>query len=274
LISDGMKVREVIAKSIIIKSNLPDTDYVINPYVGCIHSCLYCYARFMKRFTGHREPWGKFIDVKINGPALIPDKTSRYKGKSIYLSSVTDPYNPLEKKYKLTQRILEKLIPLQPDLGIQTKSDLVLRDADLLIQFKNCQAGLTITTLDDDLRKEIEPSTVSVSKRLLALEKLKEAGIETYVFMGPILPFLTNWKEIVLATGKFTDFYMFENLNIVGTVWNSVMKWLGEKHRNLIPQYRRIYFTNSGYWGRVEDDIRKFCTEHKLNFKIYFHHGR
>jgi DNA repair photolyase len=269
-----VKIREIKAKSIITRSNLPGADYVINPYTGCVHSCIYCYARFMKKFTGHREPWGRFIDVKINAADLITEKTSRYEGKSIFMSSVTDLYNPLEKRYRLTLRILERLIPLQPYLGMQTKSDLVLRDIDLLVQFRKCEVGLTITTMDDDLRKEIEPADSPVRKRIKALEELKNAGIDTYVFIGPILPSVTDWEKIILNIRDFTDFYMFENLNIIGTIWNSVKKWLGEKHRDLIPQYRRIYFTKSGYWGKVEDDIRKFCTKQKVNFKIYFHHGR
>jgi DNA repair photolyase len=141
-----MEMREIKAKSILTKSNLPDADYVINPYVGCTHSCIYCYARFMKRFTGHKEEWGKFVDVKINAPELIPEKTLKYKNKFIFLASVTDAYLPLEIKYQLTRKILEKLIPLQPNLGVQTKSDLIIRDIDLLKQFKKCEVGITITT--------------------------------------------------------------------------------------------------------------------------------
>ncbi len=269
-----IKIWEIKAKSIISRSNLPGTDYVINPYTGCIHSCLYCYARFMKRFTGHTEPWGKFVDVKINAPDLIPEGTLKYKGKTIYMSSVTDPYNPLERKYKLTRRILEKLIPLQPDLGIQTKSNLVLRDIDLLRQFRNCQVGLTITTINDTIRKEIEPYTSPVKKRIEALKKLKEAGIETYVFIGPILPFLTDWKEIVLKTKKFADSYMFENLNIAGAVWGCVKNWLASRHRNLLGEYERIYFTKDGYWDKVEEEIKKFCMRQKVDFRIFFHHRK
>lgn len=269
-----IKVREIKVKSIITRSNLPDTDYVINPYTGCIHSCLYCYARFMKRFTGHSEPWGKFIDVKINGPDLIPEGTSKYEGKSIFISSVTDPYNPLERKYKLTRKILKKLIPLEPDLGILTKSDLVLRDMDLLAQFKNCQVGLSMTTMNNTLRREMEPATSSVQKRIDALRKLKEAGISTYVFIGPILPIFTEWKEIVCATKKFAGSYMFENLNITGAVWGCVRSWLASHHSNLLSEYERIYFTKNRYWDNVEKDIEKFCREQKLDFEIYFHHRK
>ena len=104
-----MKIKEIKAKSIIVKSNLPDSDFVINPYTGCGHSCLYCYARFMKRFTNHSEPWGDFVDVKINAPELIPENTEKYRNKTMVIGSVTDSYQPLEKKYKLTRQFLKNL---------------------------------------------------------------------------------------------------------------------------------------------------------------------
>lgn len=269
-----MKIKEIQAVSIITKSNLPEADFVINPYVGCMHQCLYCYARFMKRFTGHAEEWGKFVDVKINAPNLIPAKTAKYKGKSIFLSSVTDAYLPLERKYQLTRKILEKLIPLQPNLGVQTKSDLVLRDIDLLKQFKKCEVGFTITTMDDNLRKEVEPFASSVQNRIKALEKLKAAGIKTYVFIGPILPFLTDWKKIILETKNCSDLYMFENLNVSGGIWDSVKKWLKVKHSDLLKDYESIYFSKSDYWDKIEEEIKQFCKEQKVDYKIYFHHGK
>jgi len=233
---------------------------------------MYCYARFMKGLTEHTEPWGKFIDAKINGPDLIPERISKYTGKTILMSSVTDPYNPLERKYKLTRRILEKLVPLQPDLAMLTKSDLIMRDIDLLVQFKSRSVGITITTMDDTLRKEIEPSASPIQKRIEALHKLKEAGIRNYVLISPILPFFTNWKEIVLETKKFSDSYLFENLNIKGTIWGCVRSWLASRYPDLLCEYGRIYFTKNVYWNNVGEDIKKFCGEQKLNFVIYFHH--
>lgn len=267
-----MQIREIKAKSIIVKSNLPEADYVINPYVGCMHSCIYCYARFMKRFTNHKEPWGKFVDVKINAPDLIPEETDKYKNKSIFLSSVTDPYLPLERKYKLTRKILKKLIFLEPKIGIQTKSDLVLRDIDLLKQFKDCAVGFTITSLDDKLRQEIEPLTSSPEARIIALKKLKKAGISTYVFIGPIMPYLTDWKKIILKTKNYSDLFMFENLNVRGNIWPSVETWLKNKHQELLQKYKEIYFTKNSYWDKVESEIKKFCKEQKIKGEIYFHH--
>jgi DNA repair photolyase len=269
-----MLLREITAKSIISKSNLPDSDFVINPYVGCMHSCVYCYARFMKRFTGHKEEWGSFIDVKTNAAELIPKYTEKFKGKSIFMSSVTDPYFPIERKYQLTRKILENLIPLQPNLGMQTKSDLVLRDIDLLKQFRQCEVGLTITTLDDSIRKEVEPFTSPVHDRIKALEKLKESKIRTYVFIGPIFPSITDWKKIIIETRHCADFYMFENLNVKGTIWESVKRWLQEKHPELIPEYERIYFSKSSYWDDVEQEIRRYCNDSNIAHKIFFHHGK
>ncbi|MFA5047862.1 MAG: radical SAM protein [Patescibacteria group bacterium] len=269
-----LKVKEIKASSIITKSNLPAADFVINPYVGCTHRCLYCYARFMKRFTGHNEPWGEFVDVKINAVDLMPTKPGKYKGKSIFMSSVTDPYLALEKKYQLTRRLLEKLIPLEPTLSIQSKSDLIVRDADLLRQFKNCEAGLTITTLDDKVRKEIEPYASTSQQRIEALKKLKEAGIRTHVFIGPILPGLTDWQGIIRQTKRYASFYMLENLNVSGSVWDSVKRWLKAKHPQLLPEYEKIYFGGSDYWGQKEKKIKEFCRSEKINCRIFFHHQK
>ncbi len=269
-----MKIREIQARAIITKSNLPDAEFVINPYVGCGHSCLYCYARFMKRFTGHMEPWGKFVDVKINAPDLIPGKTEEYKGRSIFLSSVTDPYLPLERKYQLTRKILSKLIGLQPSLGVQTKSKLVVRDIDLLRQFKDCEVGLSISTLDDQVRQEIEPFTSPVSDRIEALEALKAAGIKTYVFIGPILPFLTDWKEIILKTRHCAGTYMFEDLNITGSIWPAVEAWLSARHKDLINKYREVYFSRSSYWDDMQTAIANFCRAQRVSCHLYFHHKR
>ncbi len=130
-----MQIKEITAKSIITKSNLPAADYVINPYTGCTHACIYCYARFMRRFSGHQESWEKFVDIKSNAPALIPEKYQKYQGKEVFISSVTDPYQPVEKKYQLTRAILKKLVPLQPLLTIQSKSALIARDIDIFKEF-------------------------------------------------------------------------------------------------------------------------------------------
>ena len=129
-----MIVNEVTVNDYLTKSNLPSSDYVINPYIGCSHGCKYCYASFMKRFTGHKEEWGSFIDIKKSSKKINLNKISK---KNVFLSSVTDCYNSLEEKYKLTRSILEQLVNSDCYLSISTKSKLILRDVDILKKMKN-----------------------------------------------------------------------------------------------------------------------------------------
>lgn len=267
-----MIVKEIMVKNIISKSNLPAADYVINPYVGCSHGCIYCYARFMKRFTNHEEPWGKFVDIKTNAGELIPDNLEKYRGKSFFISSVTDPYLHYEKEYKLTRKLLLKLADIDAQVDIQSKSDLIVRDIDVLKKFKSCKAGITITTLDDVIRKEVEPYTASVEKRIKALETLSAAGISTYVFIGPIFPYITDWKRITEKTRPFVKEYLFENLNIKGSVWKDIAMWLKQKHPELYNKYYDIYFGRSDYWDIEEQRIAAYCEENGIRGRIYFHH--
>lgn len=267
-----MKIREIKAKSIIVKSGLPEGDFVINPYIGCIHGCRFCYARFMKRFTGHTEPWGEFVDVKINAPDLIPKDTEKYKGKWITIGSVTDPYQALERKYKITRQILEKLIPLKPKLDIMTRSDLVLRDIDLLKKFEHCIVAFSLSTLDNKMRERLEPLAPSVDRRVEALKKLHEAGIKTTLFISPIFPKLTNCRKLVNETKDFVDEYWFENLNLYPSIKGNIYEFLKKNSPELMGEYEKIYAKNSEYWEEEEKMIREFCKTNKLSCRIYFHH--
>jgi len=264
-----MKVREIKAKSIIVKSNLPEGDYVINPYIGCQHSCIYCYARFMKRFTGHEEPWGDFVDVKINAPDLIKKKD--YRNRYITFGSVTDCYQPLEVKYQLTRKILEKLIPMQPHIDILTKSDLVTRDIDLIKQFKDSMVAISFSSTDDKMRKILEPVSAPVDKKIAALKKLHENKIHTVVFISPLLPEITDWKNIINKTKGFVDEYWFENLNLYPSIRYNIYNLLKKIDPKLIEKYNEIYSDNT-YWDRIEKEIRLFCKKNKIKYRIYFHH--
>jgi DNA repair photolyase len=266
-----LKIREIKVKSIITKSGL-DVDYVINPYVGCQHACIYCYARFMKRFTNHHELWGQFLDVKINSAELILKDSKKYKNKSIMISSVTDLYQPAERKYKLMRGILKNLIPLKPDLSILTKSDLIVRDIDLLKQFKKCIAGVSLSLLDDKIRKEVEPFASSIKRRIDTIKRLKQVGIKTFIFISPMFPYLNDWKEIIERTRNFVDEFWFENLNLYPSLRYNIFQWLKNYHPELVKKYQEIYFTKNDYWKNIEKEIKDFSKKNNFNFKIYFHH--
>lgn len=201
-----MKIKEVEAKSILNRSKI--FDYCLNPYTGCEHSCRYCYARlFMRRYSGHSEAWGEFVDVKINAPLLLKKQLERAKRGTVWISSVCDPYQPLEAKYKLTRRCLEELAKKQFPVNIQTKSALVLRDLDILLQFKEKEVGFTIATDDEKVAKLFEPKASPVKERLEALEKIHSKGIETFVFVGPLLPGKPE-RLIELLEGKADKIFL------------------------------------------------------------------
>jgi DNA repair photolyase len=181
-----MILKEICARRIVSKSKV--FDYVLNPYVGCQHGCTYCYARFMKRFTGHKEPWGEFVDVKINAPELLKQEVDRIAAGRVWVSGVYDPYQPLETAYELARKCLEILVQHGCPITVQTKSPLVLRDIDLFKRSDKIEVGLSVTSVDDGVRKLFEPSAPSVKERVEALEELHLAGIRTYAMIAPMLP--------------------------------------------------------------------------------------
>lgn len=181
-----MLITEVYAKSILSKSLV--YPYVINPYTGCQHHCSYCYARFMKRFSGHKEAWGEFVDVKVNAPELLRREILKKRAERVWISGVCDPYQPLEARYQLTRQCLEILAEDNWPVSVQTRSALVTRDMDILVKGKEFEVGLSIPTADDQIRKLFEPDAPPIEARTNALDRLHQAGIKTYVMIAPILP--------------------------------------------------------------------------------------
>jgi DNA repair photolyase len=183
-----MKVREIFAKTILTRTAISGFDYCINPYVGCGHGCHYCYASFMKRFTGHKEPWGEFVDVKVNAPSLLKQQLKRAKPGIVTVSTVTDPYQPLEKRYEITRRCLEALLEKEFPVNLLTRSPLCLRDMDLFKRFPAIEVGFSIGTHDESVKRIFEPHSPSIETRVEALRALHKEKVRTYAFVGPLLP--------------------------------------------------------------------------------------
>ncbi|MCD8070948.1 MAG: radical SAM protein, partial [Akkermansiaceae bacterium] len=196
-----MIIKEINVKTILTKSNLPVSDYSVNPYVGCSHSCKYCYASFMKRFTNHPEQWGTFVDVKHWDTIKNPKK---YAGKELFIGSVTDPYMPLEAEYKRTRTLLEQMQGSGCKISIATKSDLVLRDIDLIKSFPDARVSWSINTLDEEFRSEMDCS-VSIRRKIEAMRKFHEAGVRTTCFISPIFPYITDVQCIILKTKDYCN---------------------------------------------------------------------
>jgi len=203
-----MIVEEVYAKTILSHSKV--FDYTINPYIGCEHGCTYCYARFMKRFTNHKEGWGSFVDVKVNATTLLEREIRKKRPGKVWISGVCDPYQPLEKKYELTKKCLGILSKHRWPVTIQTKSPLVLRDVDLLREFNDVEVGFTITTADEDIRKIFEPNSPSIRQRIETLEKLHHAGVTTFAMIAPLLP---KPEGLVTQLGGKVDYVLIDRMN-------------------------------------------------------------
>jgi len=180
-----------------VKSGI--SDYAVNCYVGCAHACVYCYARFMARFGGHEgERWGSFVDAKVNAPEALARGLDRARPGRVMLSSVCDGWQPLEERYRLSRRCLELLVRYAFPIGILTKSGLLRRDIEAL-RGADAEVGVTLTTVDEDVRRILEPGASPVAERLDVLRRAREAGLGTYAFAAPLFPFLCDGSREVDA---------------------------------------------------------------------------
>ena len=256
-------IREIKVRNILTKSDLPVCDYSVNPYVGCTHACRYCYASFMKRFTGHTEPWGAFLDVKYWGKIPHPEK---YDGKELFIGSVTDPYLPQEEKFCRTRALLEELQASGVRLSIATKSDLVLRDLDLIKTFKDARVSWSVNTLDEDFRKDMD-NAASIERRLDAMKIFHDAGVRTTCFISPIFPGITDVKAIIERVKGQCNLIWLENLNLRGSFKGSILDYIREKHPELTGLYEEIYIKGElGYWQSLDREVKAYAAENGLDY--------
>lgn len=241
-----MIVREITARSALSRSKV--YKYTINPYTGCQHACTYCYARFMKRFTAHKEPWGQFVDVKINAPDLLRKEVKRKPTGKVWISGVCDPYQPIERKYKLTRKCLEILIQHNWPITIQTKSTLVLRDLELLRRSPDVEVGITVTTADDKIRRLFEPHASPIKERIGALGELYLAGIRTFTMIAPMLP---GAEALVNILDGKVDYVLIDRMNYHYADWVYRKYQLERPSLSLKSQELRSGFEKRGISCRV-----------------------
>jgi DNA repair photolyase len=247
-----MKIKEIRAKNILSKSKV--FDYALNPYIGCQHDCSYCYARFMKRFTGHRENWGEFVDVKINAPELLIVEIRKIRVGRVWVSGICDPYQPIEEKYELTKICLEILMKNDWPVTIQTKSPLVLRDLELLKKFKEIEVGFTITTADEEIRKIFEMRAPPIEERLKALAILHSEGIKTFAMIAPILP---GTEGLVNKLKGKIDYAMIDKMNY------HYADWVYRKHKMEWAK-KEIFFIRKG------KELRESFEKEKIPCQVLF----
>lgn len=250
-----VKVSEVRARSILNKSKI--FDYCLNPYTGCSHGCRYCYAGlFMRRYSGHSEPWGQFVDIKVNAPELLRRQLPRARRGTVWIASVCDPYQPVEARYQLTRKCLAELSRYDFPVFIQTKSDLVVRDLDILKDLKELEVGFSLATDDDRVAALFEPGAPSISRRLKALEKVKGHKLKTFVFVGPILP--QNPERLVQQLRGLVDKVFIDRLNYVS---------------QFVDFYRRhnlLTYTGDDFFNRMKEILVKQLEKAGIVYELIF----
>ncbi len=258
-------IKEIIARTALSPSKLPGLDYALNPYTGCGHACVYCYAPAVL----HRDriTW-RVVEAKVNLPRVLSKELRKRKKGIVGLGTVTDPYQPAEKKYEITRRCLELLLMYDFPVCIQTKSSLVLRDMDLLKKSSNIEVGITLTALDDRVREKMEPGAPSVQERLRALSELSKNGINTWVFLGPVMPYITDVEGFIDAIVPVKPKYVLvDRLRLKEGVWDGVKEFIQEFNPELLEKYERIFFGGEDYYGKVFEMIRLKCKEKGLEWR-------
>lgn len=267
----GVIERERQCRSLLSPSGIPGMDYSINPYVGCSHACAYCYAHYMQRYSGHAEPWGTFVDAKVNAPQVLMRQLRRTRpAAALFMSSVTDPYQPLERRFRITRRILEILAPLPHSLAVHTKSSLIERDIPILGRFRDISVTFTIVTGDEKAARILEPGASPVGERLRVLAELARAGIEAGVFIAPIIPFVTELHlpsllERLAAAG--VRHIMLDDLHYLPRIKDRLFPALRRYQSDLIARYQHI---PQDYYQRIAHTVLEFCRRREIDCRRLF----
>ncbi|GAY24809.1 radical SAM protein [Desulfurococcaceae archaeon AG1] len=260
------KIIEIRVSKALYRSKLPDLDYSLNPYQGCSFGCVYCYAI---HFTGIEEAannWGEVVAVKVNLVEVLRREVMHTTKKGVVgVSTITDPYMPIEARYSLTRRSIELLLAYRFRVSIQTKSPLVLRDLDMLRTHRDkVDVGMTITTMDPSLARVIEPRAPHPLARARALKKISDSLIYTWIFLGPIIPGLNDSEEhiegVIGAASESNSLVIFDLLNIYDRTWSYMKERLDRDEVTKI--YRVVRYGSKGYWSRIKSLVLKLCTKY------------
>ena len=259
-----MKLMEKKASTALNPSKLPGLDYALNPYRGCSHGCVYCYSSDVLRMDNWQD-WGNFVEVRKNIPVLLAKQKKKISGV-VGMGTVTDPYQQAEEKYKITRYCLEQLATSKCSTTVQTKSDLIVRDIDILQRMKNVEVIFTINSMDEVIARKIEPGAPSPQKRLEALRQLSEAGIKTWVFLGPIIPLINDSRDLledVVQNVKDAGAskIMYDRLRLKPNLEQRLRTLFGDESNEIFK------LANDKEWyDRISIEMKILCDEVGLDF--------
>lgn len=263
-------VTRVTVKSLLSPTRL-GADFVINPYIGCPHACVYCYAaEIMRTRRGRSEVWGSYLDVKV---PRYPVDLSKIFRKSILISSMTDAYNPYEERSRITRNILRELLPAQPSVSIITKSALVRRDIDILSKFPKASVTFSFSSLDNAFRRKAEPYASSPEDKLAAIEALTNAGIETAVMCAPVFPGITDCAAITDAVKPYVSHIIFDSLNLRRGNAERILSFVYALHPELKEMYTGIFERKEkSFWTKLRAEIKEKCRREGISNSVFFGH--
>lgn len=268
-----VKIREIHTKTILNKCKISGLDFSLNPYIGCEHGCIYCYASYMAERFSHREKWGEFVDVKINAPELLQKKLKgmRKKKGTIGIGISTDPYQPVEKKYRITRKLLEVLRETDFRISMLTKSPLIMEDFQLISSFgERFRLGVSISIMTSKLKEFLEPRTSAPIIRLKALSKF--SSINTFVFLSPLIPGFSDSERELELFFKYICRYgikdvLVDRMSLYSNVRTTFLERVKYTHplsykRLLEYQKDRVYYLNNAKKRIVEISTAYGITTH------------
>ena len=275
-----LEIRESEAKSILHAINVPKLPFKwgANPYRGCEHDCWYCYARYTHEYL--QLPLGMFqhiVFAKTNAPEVLRKELHRpsWKRELVNIGTVTDPYQPAERKYRLTRRMLKVFLEGRTPVVISTKSRHIVDDLPLLKEFRSSlflNVVFSVTTMDETLKRKLEPSTCSVKVRFKAIERVAAAGITVGVVMSPVFPYLTDSQETMRAVVRAAadagvSYFLADTLNLRRSARIYFMPYLKDAFPELVPRYEELY--RSDYMPREKfREIKKMQLELAATHRI------
>ena len=260
----GVEIVAAPAKSLLNRVDGMPFKWSINCYRGCFHQCVFCYARRTHSYldVDGVANWGSKIFVKTNAPSVLRSELAKrsWRHETVAIGTVTDPYQPLEGRYKLTRGVLEALRDYQTPAALITRSPLVVRDIDVLQQLSRiagASVSISIATLDEALARDIEPTVAPPRQRLRAVRMLADAGIRVNVALAPIIPLITDSAEsieaVVRAAREAGAGRVWHNtLNLQDASRDSFFAYLRESRPELIARYAQLY--RSKYAPKIMSD--------------------
>lgn len=267
-------IRHIQAERIVAPTNIAPADYVINPYRGCQFGCYFCYAQWNKFARKQSQKWGSFVDVKTNAAELCKKELQHINTGTVMIGATTEVYQPVEKKYRLTRSILSELANHDIRVILLTRSDLIVRDIDILKQLTNVLICFTLNTLDNAVIRAFEPAAPTAERRIEAIRQLSDAGIPVYLHIGPYLPALTDHQTLMQTLHGAVSRIDVENLNLKMVSWDILSNILNTHFPHLTNMYDNMYHNPDRYtsfWDTLKAELLQCNEAFGFNLNIYFH---